>query len=470
MKLRITPTSRARHLFIQHLQMTADTADLSLRSGVEYPAAKVFDQLSARLHDSFTEGLRHAIAIAGQAPLLASSAQMAEQEGARLSEAAIQLASASEQISVTVSRELAPAAETMHQLASGASRQVTQCDAKGQSVGEVMATMRAEMADLQARIQKVDQQAEAMQRLVEMIADISRQTNLLALNAAIEAARAGEAGRGFSVVADEVRALAYRTMNATEEVDSRIGLIRDEVTELTRGGELVSERVETGWVGIEEVRGLLKQTRLDMHQLEDCSRQVAAGTTQIGSAISSATQDVQGIADAARHLLESASLLGSGSKSVRQHGDLLLEALGVYQLDLHGAARFDVEALAADAGLNNLQDEQRIEMTLRSALARSGKRFELLYLVDPQGRQVSSNIHPEWVVINYEGTGKGRNWSDRTWFREALDKASPYVSPVYRSVATDEYCFTVSVPVRHPERGVIAVLGADVRLAAFLEH
>ncbi|EXJ12943.1 methyl-accepting chemotaxis protein [Nitrincola nitratireducens] len=469
MKLHITPASRARHQFTLHLKSTVETGDLSARSGVDYPLAHAFDQLSLRLHDSFTEGLRHAVAIAGQAPLLAESANLAEKEGATLSEASAQLASASEEISVTISKELGPAAETMHQLAADASRQVAECDVQGRSVGELMETMRTEMSALQTRIQRVDQQAEEMLRLVEMIADISRQTNLLALNAAIEAARAGDAGRGFSVVADEVRALADRTMNATGEVENRIGLIRGEVTELTQGGELVSARVETGYTAIGNMRDFLKKSRSDMQMLENCSRQVASGTTQIGSAISSVTRDIQGIADASKHLLETSAQLGSGSTSIRQHGDQLLEALGVYQLDLHGTARNDVEKLASDVGLNEPHQEQRVEQTLRAALGRSGRRFELLYLVDPNGRQISANIHPEWVVVNYEGTGKGRNWSDRKWFKEAMRNERPYVSPVYRSVATDDYCFTVSVPVRHPEKGIVAILGADVRLAAFLD-
>ncbi|MDP9781736.1 methyl-accepting chemotaxis protein [Pseudomonas fluorescens] len=88
-------------------------------------------------------------------------------------------------------------------------------------------SMTAEIQDSAQHIQNLADEVRSIGKVLDVIRSVSEQTNLLALNAAIEAARAGEAGRGFAVVADEVRTLAYRTQESTREIEQMIGSVQN---------------------------------------------------------------------------------------------------------------------------------------------------------------------------------------------------------------------------------------------------
>ncbi|MFP5257400.1 MAG: methyl-accepting chemotaxis protein [Acidobacteriota bacterium] len=153
---------------------------------------------------------------------ITQSSQGMEEQRARTTE----VAAAIEEMNATileVARNAGDAASTAGQANTMAATGAELVD----KVITVMESVSTKAAGLKSEMRDLGDQAQGIGQIMQVISDIADQTNLLALNAAIEAARAGEAGRGFAVVADEVRKLAEKTMTATKEVSNYIRSIQD---------------------------------------------------------------------------------------------------------------------------------------------------------------------------------------------------------------------------------------------------
>ncbi len=144
----------------------------------------------------------------------------------------------------------------------------------------------SEVNSLKDNMEKLDERARGTETIISVITDIADQTNLLALNAAIEAARAGEAGRGFAVVADEVRKLAEKTMAATGEVSSSIGAIQ-------RVAEANIQSMEAVYKCIEEASGFSEESGTMLKEIVDEAQKSAEQIHSIATAAEeqSATSD-----------------------------------------------------------------------------------------------------------------------------------------------------------------------------------
>ena len=150
-----------------------------------------------------------------------------------------------------------------------------------QVIGETVADIRAIADTVNAAaelIRGLEQHSQEISNVVSVIKEVADQTNLLALNAAIEAARAGEQGRGFAVVADEVRKLAERTSVSTQEIASTIVTMRNSASDAVASIETVVEKVSQGVITAQEANDAI-------HQIGESSRTAVAMVEEITSAI-----------------------------------------------------------------------------------------------------------------------------------------------------------------------------------------
>lgn len=302
-------------------------------------------------------------------------------------------------------RRAAAAAETMGRLTKDLETAVAELRSKSVQVGEALAT-------------------------VSRIAD---QTRILSLNASIEAARAGVHGRAFAVVVEEVQRLADRSGKTTHLIGDRM------------------EEMKGSIVRVESVAGSKE------------AESGRAGACNVGAV----NREMRGMAEAASSQLASTKTLREASTSLAGFAEELLLSVGSFRFDAHRRAERDLAALGTsliEAGTEKERCEAVVENWLKEH-----SHFELAYLTDARGRQFVDNLGCREGVLSRDPSCVGKDWSTRPWFRTALSANGPQASDLYRSSATDDFCFTVSFALRDSDGNPTCVLGADVNFRTLLQ-
>ena len=279
--------------------------------------------------NAFIKKLHGIIAqLGGSALQLAAAANQTSSSASRMAGGAEEVASQVETVA-TASEEMAATSTEIAQncnMAAHSSKLATDSATIGASVVQAtvlgMGRIADRVRDSAQSVESLGSRSDQIGAIIGTIEDIADQTNLLALNAAIEAARAGEQGRGFAVVADEVRALAERTTKATREIGEMIKTIQQEtrwaVSSMEEGVREVQKGTEEAAKSGQALQDILTQisdVTTQVNQIATAAEEQTATTSEISGNIQNITQVVQSTVSGAH---ESASAAAALSKLAQE--------------------------------------------------------------------------------------------------------------------------------------------------------
>lgn len=289
-----------------------------------------FNQFASRVQELVIQLAQHSQTLATTAAELGQSSDLAS-SGADQQRAEIeQVAAAMDELTATV-QEVASNA----QLTSGATQTSREQTEQGttllREVSETIAGQAQEIQQTAARLAELEGASNEIELVITTIQGVAEQTNLLALNAAIEAARAGEHGRGFAVVADEVRGLASRTQSSTEEISSTIARLQDMTRQAVAAmaasqqmSEASVEKAEQGLLTLEEIASQVRQ-------VEEMNLLIASTTEQQSATTQELASNASRIGQLAEQAAAGANQTASGSRSIEQLANELNQLISQYR-------------------------------------------------------------------------------------------------------------------------------------------
>jgi len=192
--------------------------------------------------------------------------------------------------------------------------------------------IRETVAETSMKVKQLGESSQKISKVVNLIGRFAAQTNLLALKASIEAARAGEEGRGFAVLADEVRSLAGQSAAATAEIETLVAAIQTETNSVVAAMEAGTLQVVAGTKLVDETRQSLNKIAAASTQIGGFVSEIASNAVAQSQASESVTQTMSDVAAIAQHTSNEATLVSASFKELLAVAQQLQASVGQFKV------------------------------------------------------------------------------------------------------------------------------------------